>query len=142
MIGVSYYFKPTSNFSEVSEFLYQYPFAHLETLLLVQTNLVEHWQVSDKRLPLLHEMAPNSKFRETLLEEKDHVLYLPLHTKIFQTIEIYLTSGCGEQIPFLDRIVNMVLHFQKLLPRRELRTPVPKTHIIFRKTSGSLKIVA
>lgn len=27
-------------------------------------------------------------------------MYLPLRTKIFQTIEIYLTGGCGEDLIF------------------------------------------
>ena len=84
-----------------------------QTLLQVQTNLVEPWQVGDKRLPLLHEMVPNGTFRETVLEEKEHVVYLPLRTKIFQTVEIYLTGGCGQRLSFLDGIVNVVLHFRR-----------------------------
>ena len=46
-------------FPRVSVFLYQYP-------LHVPTNLVEPWEVGDKRLPLLHAMVPNGNFRETL----------------------------------------------------------------------------
>lgn len=102
MIGVSYHFKPTSNFLGVSAFLYQSPFASV--------------QISDKRLPLLHEMVSNGKRWETLLEKKQHVLNLPLRTKKFQTIEIYLTGGCGELISFLDGIVNMELHFHRQRP--------------------------
>ena len=56
------------------------------------TNLVEPWQVGDQRLPLLHEMVPYRNFRETILEEKERCHYLPLRTKTFQTVEIYLTK--------------------------------------------------
>ena len=61
-------------------------------------------------------MVPNGKFRETFLEEKKHVLYLPLRTKIFQPTEIYLTGGCGEDISLLDGLVNVVLHFHRQRP--------------------------
>lgn len=67
--------------------------------------------MGEKRLSLFNEMVPNGKFRETLLEEKEHVLYLPMRTKISQTIEIYLTGGCGQQISFLDGTVDVILHF-------------------------------
>ena len=40
-------------------------------IVQVLTNLVEPWQVGDERLPLLHEMVPCGKFRETILEEKE-----------------------------------------------------------------------
>ena len=66
-----------------------------QRLLQVQTNLVEPWQVGDKRLPLLHKIIPLGSFRETFLEEREHIVHLPLWTKIFQTIEIYLASGYG-----------------------------------------------
>ena len=58
-------------------------------------------------------MVPNGTFRETVLEEKEHVFYLPLRTKIFQTVEIYLTGGCDQRLSFLDGIVNVVLHFRR-----------------------------
>ena len=83
-----------------------------QRLVQVQTNLVEPWRVGDKRLPLLHEMIPLGSFRETLLEEREHIVYRPLRTKIFQTIEIYLTSGYGQTPAFLDGIVSVVLHFR------------------------------
>lgn len=85
MNGVSYHLNPASNSPGLSAILHQYPFAHAckGTLSQVQANLVEPRQVGDNRLPLLHEMAPNGKFGETLLEEKEHVLYFPLRTKIF-----------------------------------------------------------
>nr|DAC81410.1 TPA_asm: penton-1 [Rhodactis coral adintovirus] len=85
-------------------------------VIQLQTNLVEPWQVGDKRLPLLHEMVPCGKFRETMLEEREHLYYLPLRTKTFQTVEIYLTSGCGQLLSFLDGIVNVVLHFRRRTP--------------------------
>ena len=69
--------------------------------------------MGDNRLPFLQEVVPNGTFRETLLEEKEHVVYLPFRTKIFQTVEIYLTGGCGQWLSFLDGIVNVVLHFRR-----------------------------
>ena len=69
----------------------------------VQANLVEPWQVVDKRLALLHEMVPGGMVRETILEEREHLYYLPLRTKTFQTVKIliYLTNGCGLSCHFL-----------------------------------------
>ena len=58
-------------------------------------------------------MVPLGSFRETLLEEREHIVYLPLRTKIFQTIEIHLTSGYGQTPTFLDGIVSVVLHFRR-----------------------------
>ena len=57
-----------------------------QRLVHVKTNLLKPWQVGDRRLPLLHEIVPLGSFRETLLEEREHIVYLPLRTKIFQTI--------------------------------------------------------
>ena len=85
-------------------------------MIQVQTNLVEPWQVGDKRLPLLHEMIPCEMFRETVLEEREHLYYLPLRTKTFQTVEIYLTNGCGQPLSFFDGIVNVILHFRRRKP--------------------------
>ena len=85
-------------------------------LVQVLTNLVEPWQVGEQRLPLLHEMVPRGQFRETILEEREQCQYLPLRTKIFQTVEIYLTNGCGQLLSFLDGIVNVVLHFRRRAP--------------------------
>lgn len=82
-----------------------------QRLVQVQTNLVEPWQVGDKRLPLLHEMIPLGNFRETLRKEREHIVYLPLRTKIFQTI--YLRSGYGQTRAFLDGIGSIVLHFRR-----------------------------
>ena len=81
-----------------------------QRLVQVQSNLVEPWQVGDKRLPLLLDMIPIGSFRETLLEEREHIVYLPSRAKIFQIIEIYLTSGYGQTPAFLDGIVSVVLH--------------------------------
>lgn len=85
-------------------------------IVQVLTNLVEPWQVGDQRLPLLHEMVPYGKFRETILEEKERCHYLPLRTKTFQTVEIYLTNGIGQLLSFLDGTVNVVLHFRRRTP--------------------------
>lgn len=79
----------------------------------VQTNIIESRQVGDKRLQLLHEMVPRGMFREMLMEEPRRVNYLPLRTKTFQTIDIYLTSGCGELLSFHGGIVNVTLHFKR-----------------------------
>ena len=79
----------------------------------VQTNLTEPRQVGEKRLHLLHDMVPYGIFRETLIEEPEHIHYLPLRTKIFQTIDIYLTSGCGQLLSFQGEIVNVTLHFRR-----------------------------
>ena len=85
-------------------------------LVQVLTNLVEPWQVGEQRLPPLHEMVPRGQFRETILEEREQCHYLPLRTKIFQTVELYLTNGCGQLLSFLDGIVNVVLHFRRRAP--------------------------
>ena len=87
------------------------PFKH--KIVQVLTNLVEPWQV---RLPLLHEMVPCGKFREKVLEEEERCHYLPLRTKTFQTVEIYLTNGSGQLLSFLDGAVNVVLHFRRRTP--------------------------
>ena len=79
----------------------------------VQTNLIEPRQVGEKRLQLLHEMVPHGMFRETLLEEPGYINYLPLRTKTFQTIDIYLTSSCGKLLSFQGGIVNVTLHFRR-----------------------------
>ena len=84
-----------------------------QRLVQVQTNLVEPWQVGDKCLPLLHEMIPLGSFRETLLGEREHIVYQPLQTKIFQTIEIYLASGYGQTPALLDGIVSVFLYFRR-----------------------------
>ena len=83
------------------------------SIVQVQTNLIEPRQVGEKRLHLLHEMVPCGLFRETVLEEPKHIHYLPLRTKTFQTIDIYLTSGCGQLLSFQGRIVNVTLHFRR-----------------------------
>ena len=82
-------------------------------LVQVQTNLIEPRQVGEKRLHLLHEMVPRGLFRETMMEEPEHIHYLPLRTKTFQTIEIYLTSGCGQLLSFQGGIVYVTLHFRR-----------------------------
>ena len=79
----------------------------------VHTNLIEPWQVGDTRLSLLHEMVPHGSFRQTVMEQPEHIIYLPLRTKTFQTIDIYLTSGCGQPISFQGGTVNVVLHFRR-----------------------------
>jgi len=79
----------------------------------VQTNLIEPRQVGEKRLQLLHEMVPNGLFREMLMEEPGRVNYFLSQTKTFQTIDIYLTSGCGELLSFQGGIVNVTLHFRR-----------------------------
>ena len=67
--------------------------------------------MGNQRLPLLHEMVPRGKFRETILEEREQCQYFPLRTKIFQTVQVHLTNGCGRLLSFLDRIVKVVLTF-------------------------------
>ena len=52
-------------------------------------------------------------FRQTVMEQPEHIIYLPLRTKTFQTIDIYLTSGCGQPISFQGGTVNVVLHFRR-----------------------------
>ena len=79
----------------------------------VQTNLIEPRQVDEKRLKLLHEMVPHGLFRETLMEEPGRFNYFPLRAKTFQTIEISLTSGCGQLLSFQGGIVNVTLHFRR-----------------------------
>ena len=44
------------------------------------------------------------------LKQPEHIVYLPLRTKTFQTIDIYLTSGSGELRSFTGGKVNLVLH--------------------------------
>ena len=72
----------------------------------VHTNLIEPWQVGDTRLSLLHEMVPHGSFRQTVMEQPEH-----MRTKTFQTIDIYLTSGCGQPVSFQGGRVNVVLLF-------------------------------
>ena len=79
----------------------------------VQTNLIEPHQVGEKQLHLLYEMVPHGRFRDTLMEEATHISYFPLRTKTFQTVEIYLTSGCGKLLSFQGGIVNVTLHFRR-----------------------------
>ena len=78
----------------------------------VHTSLIEPRQVGEKRLQLLHEMVPHGLFRETLMEEPSWVNYSPLRAKTFQTIDIYLISGCGQLLSFQGGIVNVTLHFR------------------------------
>ena len=79
----------------------------------VQTYLIEPRQVGEEQLHLLHEMVPRGMFGDTIIEEAKHISYFPLRTKIFQTIEIYLTSGCGQLLSFQGGIVNVTLHFRR-----------------------------
>ena len=79
----------------------------------VQTNLTETCQVGEEQLHLLHEMVPQGMFGDTIIEEAKHISYFPLRTKIFQTIEISLTSGCSKLLSFQGRIVNATLHFRR-----------------------------
>ena len=79
----------------------------------VQTSLIEPRQVGEKRLQLLHEMVPRGLFREMIMEEPARANYFPLRAKTFQTIDIYLTSGCGELLSFQGGIVNVTLHFRQ-----------------------------
>ena len=79
----------------------------------MQTNLIEPHQVGEKQLHLLYEMVPHGIFRDTLMEEARHISYFPLRTKIFQIVEIYLTSGCGQLLSFQGGIVNVTLHFRR-----------------------------
>ena len=79
----------------------------------VLTSLIEPRQVGEKRLQLLHEMVPHGLFRETLMEEPGRVHYFPLRAKTFQTIDIYLTSGCGQLLSFQGGTVNVTLHFRR-----------------------------
>ena len=79
----------------------------------VQSSLIEPRQVGEKRLQLSHEMVPHGLFRETLMEEPGRVNYFPLRAKIFQTIDIYLTSGRGQLLSFQGGIVTVTLHFRR-----------------------------
>jgi len=79
----------------------------------VHTNLVEPWQVGERRMHLLHELVPRGEFGQTIMEEPEHLIYVPLRTKTFQTIDIYLTSACGQPISFQGGTVNVVLHFRR-----------------------------
>ena len=69
--------------------------------------------MGEEQLHLLHEMAPRGMFGDTIIEEAKHISYFPLRTKIFQTIEIYLTTGCGQLLSFQGGIVNVTLHFRR-----------------------------
>ena len=80
-------------------------------LVQVHTNLIEPWQVGNKKLHLLHRMVPYGSFQQTIMEQPEHLIYLPLRTKTFQTIDIYLTSGCKQPISFQGGTANVVLHF-------------------------------
>ena len=79
----------------------------------VQSNLTEPCQVGENRLHLLDDMVPYGMLQETLIEEPEHIHYLPLRTKIFQTIDIYLTSACGQLLSFQGGIVSVALHFRR-----------------------------
>ena len=81
----------------------------------VHTSLIEPRQVGEKRLQLLHEIVPHGLFRETLMEEPRRFNYFPLRAKTFQTIDIYLASGCGQLLSFQGGIVNVTLHFRRSL---------------------------
>ena len=79
----------------------------------MQSNLIEPHQVGEKQLHLLYEMVPHSRFRDTLMEEATYISYFPLRTKTSQTVEIYLTSGCGKLLSFQGGMVNVTLHFRR-----------------------------
>ena len=61
----------------------------------------------------VQEMVPRVVFRETIMEEPEHMICLPLRTKTFQTIGIHLTSGCDRSISFQGGTVKVVLHFRR-----------------------------
>ena len=82
-------------------------------MVQVQTNFIEPRQVSEEQLHLSHEMVPREMFGDTIIEEVKHIRYFPLRTKIFQTIEIYLTSSCGQLLSFQGGIVNVTFHFRR-----------------------------
>ena len=84
--------------------------------LYVYCNLIEPWLVGDSRAPLLHIVPIEGHNGQMITKTYQHIHYLPLLQKHFQTIEIDIKKDTGEHVPFeLGKLV-VTLHFRKQRP--------------------------
>ena len=82
--------------------------------LYVYCNLCENMDVGNKRVPLLRNVAFNSrKFGDTISVIYNNPLYVSLKTRILDTIEVELKDDMGELIPFIEGKTTINLHFRR-----------------------------
>ncbi len=83
--------------------------------LYVYCDLVEHRIVGDKKVQLLRVVPLEGQGGQVVTKEYQHVHYLPLKRKNFDTVSVYLRKDTGERVPFNKGKVVVTLHFRKRL---------------------------
>lgn len=81
--------------------------------IYVYCNLLEHTLVGDTKAPLLRIVNIDGKSGDTAHSIYDNVLYVPLHQKSFDSIEIDMRNDSGHSIPFQYGKSFVTLHFRK-----------------------------
>lgn len=84
--------------------------------LYVYCSIVEPVVVGDVRAPLLRVVNIGGKEGASVSRIYQNIQYVPIQTRQFDTIEIYLRSDTGEKISFERGKVVTILHFRRRRP--------------------------
>ena len=84
--------------------------------LFVYLNIVETQIVGDAQAPLLRIVPAQGKDGEIVTINYNNPQYVPLATKDFEIVEVFITDDTGKKIPFERGRVVLTLHFRRQPP--------------------------
>jgi hypothetical protein len=68
--------------------------------MFVYCNLVSDQIVGDKKVPLLRAVQAEGEYGDVITKTYQNPLYIPVGTKQFETLEVYITDDLGRPVPF------------------------------------------
>ena len=68
--------------------------------VFVYCNLVSDQIVGDKKVPLLRTVQIKGRYGDMITKTYQNPLYIPVGTKRFETLEVYITDDSGRPVPF------------------------------------------
>ena len=81
--------------------------------LYVYSSVVEPRIVGNSFVPLLRIVPITGKHGDVVSKQFDHILYVPLMTKTFGTVEVDIRDDTGRPVPFERWKVTVTLHFRR-----------------------------
>jgi hypothetical protein len=80
--------------------------------MFVYCDILEYIPIGDTKAPLLRIVETKGANGEVQHRSFDHLRYVPIQKKQFDTIEIDIRNGFGEKMPFEGGQVTATLHFR------------------------------
>ena len=82
--------------------------------IFVYCNIVQPQIVGNTSVPLLRTIAVSGESGDVITKTFNNIQYVPVHTKSFKNIEIFLRTDTGDPVPFERGKVIAILYFRNL----------------------------